>query len=60
MLKYKKLEKEMFNKKIIFSSGDHCKICANPVWYYSKQWYKRNDKYYVTCPTCNNEIQITE
>uniref|UniRef100_A0AAU8MHD9 Uncharacterized protein n=1 Tax=Geladintestivirus 6 TaxID=3233138 RepID=A0AAU8MHD9_9CAUD len=21
---------------------------------------KKNGKYYVTCPTCNNEIQITE
>ena len=50
----------MLNKKIIFSSGDICKVCNNQVWYYSKQWYKRDGKYYVTCSTCNNEIQITE
>lgn len=50
----------MLNKKIVFSSGDHCKVCTTTVWYYSKQLYKRDGKYYVTCPTCNNEIQITE
>lgn len=50
----------MLNKNIVFSSGDNCKVCTTPVWYYSKQWYKKDGKYYVTCPTCNNEIQITE
>ena len=50
----------MLNKKIIFNSGDHCKVCSTSVWYYSKQWYKRDGKHYVTCSTCNNEIQITE
>ena len=51
---------EMLNKKIIFKSGDHCKICTTPVLYYSNQWYKRDGNYYITCPTCNNEIQITK
>ena len=50
----------MLNNKIIFNSGDHCKVCSTSVWYYSKQWYKRDGKHYVTCSTCNNEIQITE
>lgn len=50
----------MLNKKIIFSSGDICKVCNNQVWYYSNQWYKRDGKYHVTCPACNNEIQITK
>ena len=50
----------MLNKKIVFSSGDNCKVCTTPVWYYSKQLYKRDDKCYVICPTCNNELQITE
>lgn len=49
----------IIGKRIIFSSGDICKICNNPVWYYSNQWYNINDKYYVTCETCRNEIQIT-
>ena len=50
----------IINKKLTFSSGDNCKICNNPVWYYSNQWYERDGKYYVTCLVCNNEIQITE
>ena len=50
----------MLNKKIIFNSGYHCKVCATPVWYYSKQWYKRDNKCYVTWPSSNHEIQITE
>ena len=50
----------MLNKKIIFRPGDHCKVCITPVWYYYKQWYERDGKYYIICPTCNNEIQITE
>lgn len=50
----------MLNKKIIFSSGDACKVCACSVWYFSGEWYKRDNKYFVNCPTCNNEIQITE
>lgn len=50
----------MLNKKIIFSSDDHCKVCATFVLYYSKQRYKRDNKYYLTCPTCNNELQIIE
>lgn len=50
----------MLNKKLIFSPGDICKVCGNNVWYFAKQWYKRDNKYYVTCPTCNNEIQITK
>ena len=50
----------MLNKKIIFNSCDHCKFCATFVLYYSKQWYKRDNKYYLIYPTCNNELQITE
>lgn len=50
----------MLNKKIIFSSGDYCKACNNIVWYYYNQHYMRDNKAYVMCPHCNNEIQITE
>ena len=50
----------MLNKKIVFKSGNHCKICTTSVWYDSKQWYKRDNTCYIICPTCNNEIQITE
>ena len=50
----------MLNKKIIFSSSDICKVCNNQVWYYSNQWYERDGKCYITCPACNNEIQITK
>jgi hypothetical protein len=46
--------------KVIFKSGNICKVCNCRVLYFAKQPYKYNDKLYVTCPTCNNEIQITE
>ena len=50
----------MLNKKIIFKPGNYCKVCTTPVLYYSNQWYERDGKYYITCSTCNNEIQITK
>ena len=47
------------SKKIIFKPYNYCKICFTPVWYNFKQSYKRDSKSYITCPTYNNEIQIT-
>ena len=46
--------------KFIFKSGDICKVCNCRVWYYSNQWYCEDNKLFVICPTCNNEIQITK
>lgn len=45
-------------RQFIFSSGDICKICNCRVWYFSEQWYTKNNKWYITCPSCNNEIRI--
>ena len=47
-------------KQLIFKSGDLCKVCASPVYYFNKQWYTKGHSDFVICPTCNNEIQITE
>lgn len=49
---------ETINKRIIFKSGDLCKICLTRVWYFKNQSYKIGNKEFITCPVCNNEIRI--
>lgn len=50
----------LIGKRIIFGSGDICKVCNNTVWYFANEPYKIGKNYYIACPTCGNEIQITE
>lgn len=52
--------RELVNKKFIVHSGDHCKVCNRTLWFYIDELTVRDGSAYITCPSCGNEIKVTE